>query len=64
LLLKFDLPSEISFSINRCRLGKMDHNKCCLCSYEALDGDHLEDHIVKKHSDIFKNDETNKSLNG
>ncbi len=42
----------------------MDHNKCCLCSYEALDGDHLEDHIVKKHSDIFKNDETNKSLNG
>jgi hypothetical protein len=45
----------------------MNSNRCCLCSYEALDGDHLEDHIVQTHSNIFKNEANNlanKSSNG
>jgi len=40
-------------------------DRCCLCSYQALDRDHLEDHIVQKHAHIFKNEgATSKADNG
>jgi hypothetical protein len=57
------MKMKLVFKNFRLKRTKMENQTCCLCSFEALDGDHLEDHIVQKHSDIFKNDQSSNSKN-